>query len=203
MANRSSELVPPQKTGASKNYKHSITLSSLKEAKNQFQAAKTRLLNIAQWERVAGKGSAQFVLTDKEGNPVQRKPTVGDHIQIDIPSPTHQHDWVRIESMEEPSGTEETEFIGIKVRPAVNPITKETHVSHFFSPQSTSSFILRREKTNLIAEVLGRNEMPNSKTKSLWQKIKNWAVALGAMAGVADVQWEGLVKGLVQPEKAK
>ena len=203
MANSSSQIVPPQKTGASKKYEHVITLPSLEEAKKQFQSAKARLLDISHWEQVAGKGSAQFVLTDKEGQPVQRKPNVGDHIKIDIPSPTHQHDWVRIESMVEPSGTEETESIGIKVRPTSNPITKENHVSHFFSPESTSSFLLRREKTKLIAQVHGRNEVPNSETKSLWQKIKNWAVALGAMAGVADIQWEGLVKGLLQPEKTK
>lgn len=203
MSKPTSTLLPDQKTGAEKNYEHAVRLSSVEEAQKQFQRSKKRLLDVSKWQQVAGKGTAQFELTNQEGQKVNRKPKVGDHIKIDIPSPTHQHDWVRIESIEEQPSTPEEDLVGMTVRPTTNPITRETHVSHFFSPSSTSTFIVRREKDKVIAQVHGRNEVPNTETKSIWQMIKNLAVAIGAIAGVADVQWNSLVKGLVETKKNK
>lgn len=203
MEKQTSEVVPPQKEGTEKSFEDAISFASIEEAQKHFQVVKARLLDINRWEQIAGTGSSKFILTDKEGKEVNRAPVFGDHIKIDIPSASHQHDWVRIESIEEPPSTQEHEFIGIKVRPTPNPISNERHVSHFFSSKSTSTFIVRREKNKVFAQVHGRNEIPNSETKSVWQKIKNWVVALGAIVGMANMQWKNLVKGLVKLESSK
>lgn len=198
MTKHSDNITPPQKEGMEKNFEHSVAFSTIEAAKERYRTAKTRLLDISHWEEIASPGSSRFSLTDSRGFTVFRRPQVGDHIKIDLPTPGHQHDWVRIEAIEEDASKDPFyESIGIKVHPTSNPLTREKHVSHFFSSVSSSSFIVQREGVKVMAKVQGRNEKPNSQPPTLWQKVKNWVIALFAMAGVANIQWQNLVKGLI------
>jgi len=191
------EVVPEHNEGIQTNTESSIELSTEQEAQQFFNEVKQRLLNINNWHHYAGSGSAHFLLTDDKGNAVHRPPQQGDHFKIDVPGPGtitgEGHDWVQIEAIEE-----DKESIGIRVRPATNPTNERRDVAHFFSEDATSSFIIKREGNKITAGVYGRNEKPNTNTETLKDKIRNAAMATGAISGFSKLQWKSLVNGLIE-----
>lgn len=195
----SEELIPHQHTGGESNTEAHKRFDDENSASAFYEEVKQRLLNVNSWHQWAGKGSATFQLTDPQGNTVQRSAQEGDHFKIDIPGPGTQtgegYDWVQIEKIEEERG--EGESITIKVRPTTNPNNAKEDVAHFFADDATSSFQVRREGTKVIAAVYGRNEKPNTKAEGVMDKIRNVAIAAGAISGGSKLQWKSLVEGLV------
>jgi hypothetical protein len=191
------EVVPEHNEGIQTNTESSIELSTEQEAYKFFNEVKQRLLNISSWHQYAGSSSADFLLTDDKGNVVHRSPQRGDHFKIDIPGPGtitgEGHDWVRIEAIEE-----DKDSIGIRVRPATNPTNERKDVAHFFSANATSSFIVKKEGQKITAGVYGRNEKPNTDTETVKDKIRNAAMATGAISGFSKLQWKSLVNGLIK-----
>ncbi len=178
-----------------------IEAADPQEAKLLFLKARERLFDISHWESISEGLSASFDLTDKNGNLKEGFPEKGDHIRIDIPGPGSSagrgYDWVRVEMIEDRRAIDtDREWTIIKVRPSEDPV-KQEGVAHFFEDQATSSFIVTREDTKLSAEVHGRNEKPNKKNKKLADKIRNTVTGTLAAAGIAKIQWQKLVKGLL------
>jgi hypothetical protein len=196
-------IVPGQREGAQTNATETVAAASEQQAKELFIKAKQRLLDINSWHTFAGAGSATFRLTDEKGDGVSRPPQKGDLICIDIPGPGPAagdgDDWVEIEAIDDssdPSST--TESIAIRVRPAPNPATASNDTAHFYTSAATSSFVVQREGNKVFAAEHGRNEVPNtSEAGKVIDKARNTAVALGAMAGMSEIQWKALVKGLL------
>ena len=85
------------------------------------------------------------------------------------------------------------------MRPASNPLSDQRDVAHFFKDSATSSFIIKKEDLKVVAGVYGRNEKPNTDTEHIMDKIRNTAIATGAIAGFAKIQWKSLVNGFVSP----
>ncbi len=193
------DIVPGQDYGIETNTDSTIELTTEEEAKLFFKIVRERLFNINQWHDLTGTATAGFQLTDDKGNPVTRKPQQGDHFKIDIPAPGTStgegNDWVRIEAIEE-----EENYAGIRVRPATNPTNDKTDVAHFFDSSATSSFIVKREFKKITAGVYGRNEKPNTDTEKVWDKIRNAAIATGAISGFSKLQWKSLVNGLISED---
>ena len=51
-------------------------------------------------------------------------------------------------------------------------------------------------------QINGRNEVPNTKeAQTLLARLRNAIVALGAIVGIANLQWSSLAKGLLEPEE--
>jgi hypothetical protein len=193
------EVVPEHNNGIQTNTESSIELSNEQEAQKFYEEAKQRLLTINSWHQYAGNASADFSLTDNKGNPINRAPQKGDHFKIDIPGPGTDtgegHDWVQVETIEE-----DKDSIGIRVRPVSNPTNDRKDVAHFFSEDATSTFIVKREGKKITAGVYGRNEKPNTNTETLKDKLRNAAIATGAISGFSKLQWKSLVNGLVKKE---
>ena len=190
------DKLPPQQSGAETNTEHSVVAKNEAEAIKLFERAKQRLLNVNEWEKLCGAGSANFQLTDALGKDVKRPAQVQDHFKIDIPGPgtvTGQgYDWVQIEHIEE-----QDDSLLMRVRPATNPRNEAGDVAHFFSDESTSNFMVKRTTNTVEAAVYGRNETPNTSAEKGVDKARNTMVALSAMAGIAKIQWKSLVKGLL------
>lgn len=191
------EIIPGQEEGFETNTESSVELTSEDEAKKFFEIVKKRLRTISQWKEWAGSGTASFQLTDENGDPVSRDPGQGDHFKIDIPGPGsitgEGSDWVRIEAIED-----ETDCLGIRVRPATNPTNDRSDVAHFFDEHASSTFIVKRDGKKITAGVYGRNEKPNTDTEKVADTIRNTTVASGAIAGFSKLQWKSLVNGLVK-----
>ena len=189
--------VPPQKKGAKSDIKYCVRTFGEKEGFALYEKARKNLLDINNWQKLAGKLSAGFRLTDPFGNLVQRLPLQGDYIRIHLPpSADDKFDWVRIEAIEEQKYQNNLNWIMIRVRPSDPPRQKE-ETEHFFSKEATSSFLVERTGRKVTASVRGRNELPNIKTPGLASKIRNLFFGLGAMVGLNYPQWKGLVKGIL------
>jgi hypothetical protein len=194
-------IIPPHDSGIQTNTESSEELETEKEAKDFYFTVRQRLMDVNNWQNIAGKATASFQLTDKSGKEVQREVQKGDHFKIDIPGPGsvsgQGFDWVQIEAIED-DHNEESPFTAIRVRPATNPLNENKDVAHFFSEDTTSTFMVKREGKKVTAGVYGRNEKPNTSTQTQIDKIRNTAIAGGAITGFSKIQWKSLVNGLVK-----
>ncbi|OLY93455.1 hypothetical protein SAMN05444008_10821 [Cnuella takakiae] len=195
------EQIPEQQTGSESNTEAQQNFDTEAEAAHFYETVKQRFLAVNRWHEWAGPGTAEFWLTDAAGNEVQREPLAGDHFKIDIPGPGTQtgdgFDWVRIEAVEtvhEPH----SDCMLIRVRPATNPNNEKQDVAHFFSEEATSNFVVKREGATVSAAVHGRNEKPNVEAEAVVDKLRNSAVATGAVAAFSKLQWKALVSGMVK-----
>ena len=205
--NENNALVPEQLTGGQSNTEHSVTAKSRQEALDIFKRAYKRLLNINIWNKLSGKASADFELRDRDGQEGHRLARVNDYFMIDIPGPGpasgEGYDWVRVEEIEDKTNPEtDEETFSMRVRPCTDPNNESTDVAHFFTDESTSTFVIRRKENIITASVFGRNEKPNTDTEKVADKIRNAAIGSTAIAGVAKIQWAFLIKGLLEDEVA-
>ena len=197
------DLVPEQTEGSASD------IAAMHECKDDttasafYQVVKKRLLNVNGWEKIAGLSSADFKLFDSSGKEVRRDAQKGDHFRIDVPGPGpvtgDGYDWVRVEEIKKESNAS-SELVAITVRPVANPLNDSDDVAHFFDDSATSTFIVKREGKEIIAEIHGRNEKPNTDPEKVIDKIRNTAMATAAVAGISRLQWKGLAEGLVRPE---
>lgn len=203
-----SDIIPRQQTGKETNIEYKFNIGSREEALEIFKIATGRLLNINHWERLCGVATADFKLTDQNGKEVQRLAAEGDHFKIDIPGPGtitgRGYDWVRIEKIQENTNPDnDIESIVMRVRPAANPKKPGRKIAHFFNEQATSSFVVERQGTLVRTGVYGRNEKPNTFMGNFFDKIRNFIIAVSALAGISSVQWRDLCKGLIHGEKSE
>lgn len=196
-------LVPPQAQGRKLDTEHTIIAGSDKEAKDIFERAVFRLLNVNQWQQLCSPLSSEFKLVDKKGYEVTRLAQPGDYVKIDVPGPGpvsgKGFDWVKIESMEDYRDRQgEVEEVGFKVRPVSNPKNPIPGTAHFFRDSATSSFIVERNGNQVTAGVHSRNEVPNTAVRNGADKFRNVVMAMGAISGLSRIQWNLLVKGLLE-----
>jgi hypothetical protein len=205
MSNSQSEpIIPQQQGGGASDTDATATFDSPVQAKEFYQVAKQRLLQVNNWQKWAGAATASFQLTDTQGADVDRTVQEGDHFKIDIPGPGpvtgDGYDWVQVETITE-MASDDMEEVAIQVRPATNPNNSRHDVAHFFSEEASSCFIVKREGNTVTAEVHGRNEKPNTHAETLVDKARNTTVAAGAIAAFSKLQWKSLVNGLVKHDK--
>ena len=205
MADIKEKIVPAQQQGGKKDIEHSVTAIDDDDARKLFFIARNRLLDVNRWNEVADGLSARFLVTDSTGREVNRTAEKNDLFKIKLPAPGPSEgegaDWVRVEAIEEKSDTAGPyESVAMRVRPAPNP-EKGENVAHFFNDKATSSFIVERRGTTVTASVLGRNEVPNTETDNVVDKVRNAVVGATAIAGLSNIQWGNLVKGLIAMEK--
>ncbi len=195
--------LPAKKTGIQKEFKAKKQAASAVEAHLLFEEATNRLLDVNNWDKLCGKAGAVFQLTDSQGAHLNGLPEIGNYLKIDIPGPGPSNgegfDWVRIEAIEkDKKPQEDSEFLLIRVRPSTRPGGAADQTAHFFSEQSTSNFVVRREKTIVTSAVIGRNEIPNARqNEGLWDKIRNLVVGLSASLGLSTPQWQSLANGVL------
>src|SRR5215212_10278194 len=117
-------IVPPQVTGRESGATAEKNMETPAKAAELFAIARRRLLDINNWKKYSGVLSAEFQLTDAEGNPLAGPPQVGNLIRIDLPGPGPQkgdgYDWVYIEDIQD-----RTDFTGMRVRPVSAPASDE------------------------------------------------------------------------------
>ena len=163
------------------------------------------MLDVSNWHKLCGLGTATFTLTDNEGNKTARLAKEGDYIKIDIPGPGSKtgngYDWVRIETIEDKRDEPNNyEAFTMRARPAKNPAGNADETAHFFQDEATSTFMVVRDANTVKAEIHGRNELPNIEQETRPDTIRNAVIALVAMLGLSKSQWKKLVEGLVSSE---
>ena len=196
-------IVPEQYVGKAIDAESSIELNDIEETKTFFYLVKKRLQDVNNWNELAGNLSANFELVNKAGEKIHRNIQEGDYFKIDIPGPGTEsgegYDWVRIEEIENFS-TPDIESFALRVRPAPNPQNPNNKeaISHFYSPESTSSFTVTREKNKITAAIYDRNTKTNKETESLTDKVRDAVIGTAGRLGFSKIQWKALADGLVK-----
>lgn len=197
-------LVPPNKEGKAVDLEQTTTEKSLQEATDLFQLAKTRLLNPAVWNDVAGAGTASFAIWNNETAEAERPVQENDYLQIDIPGPGpaagEGYDWVKVEALQENAVADADESVLLRVRASTSPANQEPGTAHFFTDDATSTFILQRLGLTVTCSYHGRNEKANTADVQAVDKIRNGLVATGAVVGLSEVQWTALLKGFLKKD---
>jgi hypothetical protein len=194
-------LIPEQRSGTAIDAASSVELNNEKIAMVFYEIVKNRLQHVNSWSIIAEGMSASFQLVNREGNEVYRKAAEGDFVKIDIPGPGSKngkgYDWVRIEAMENSSNNERVESFGFRVRPSDNPLTNRGDTAHFYSHESTSTFIVARQGSIVSASVFDRNSKKNSDAELVTDRIRDGIVASAAIISFSHIQWKNLTNGLV------
>lgn len=194
--------LPAQETGRQTNFTHEQTFDDLASARAAFKQAAERMLSINNWHEYAGAGSAKFTLTNNLGDELFGFAAEGFYISIDLPGPGPDAgdglEWVMIEKVTA-DGSSETaeEHLTMTVRPVPDPRKADREIAHFYTEESTSTFIVRRDGRTVSAGAHGRNETPNNQDVGLYDKVRNTAIGLMARVGLSGGQWQKLVNGLI------
>jgi hypothetical protein len=203
--NIKSKIIPSQVTSDKSDksdHKFAVMADSHLEAYKIFKESILRLLDVNEWNKLCGVGSAVFTLTDEEGCEINELIQQGRFIKIDIPDPGpdsgNGFDWVYIEKTESRKITDSKECFAVSVRPTSNPLTSNITIAHFFKKNATSTFMVCIDGNIISASIHGRNETPNTKTTNTLDNIRNKVVASSALALLSDVQWNNLVRGIVK-----
>lgn len=197
-------IVPPQFTGREIEAEATRKLEDERAAIKFFAIARKRLLDVNNWNKIAGAITAQFQIIDKKGKEVNREVNKGDYLRINIPGPGSKqgdgYDWVFVEEIKEVT-MEFVQSVGFRVRPNQNPFSEKNETAHFYSDEASSSFIVTREDAKIISWIIDRNLLPNTGSASLVDKVRDVAVGLSAIAGFSKIQWQRLADGLIESEK--
>jgi hypothetical protein len=196
-------IVPTQYTGEEIVADSSLELKDNSEAKAFYEIAKRHLLNVNDWHKVAGSLSAIFKVLDPSGKEVNRSVEKGDYFKIDIPGPGSKegdgYDWVLVEELKEISN-EDGQSIAFRVRPCSNPFSEKKETAHFYGEESTSNFIVSREKNVVTATIIDRNIKPNKDAEKITDKIRDTVIGMGAIGLFSKLQWQQLADGLLAKE---
>ena len=195
------EIVPPQFAGQQIEVEATKELKNEEYAKRLYNVAKKKLLDVNNWNKVAGAITAQFQIIDEKGEEVIREVKKGDYLRINIPGPGSKegdgYDWVLVEELKE-INKGSLQSVGFRVRPNENPFSEKNETAHFYSKEATSSFIITRENSKLISWIIDRNLLPNTESGSLVDKLRDVVVGISAIAGFSKLQWQGLADGLIE-----
>jgi hypothetical protein len=198
------KTVPAQQTGTNTGATSRRMTHTREAAVQLFRLAKQRLIAINNWDKICGIASASFELMNENGEKLESaEPRVGHLIRIKLPAPSNPsgdgYDWVRIEkiiNVKDPKNDQE--LFGFHVRPTRNPNDPQPEPAHFYTEDATSSLLIYRSKQLVVAMERGRNEKPNTDTPGLWNKIRNFMIAIGGMLGLSKPQWKGLTDGILK-----
>ena len=195
------KVVPAQFTGQEIEADATKELKDEAAAKSLYNVAKKKLLDVDNWNKIAGTITAKFQIIDEKGEEVTRDVRKGDYLRINIPGPGSKegdgYDWVLVEELKE-INRGSLQSVGFRVRPTENPFGEKNETSHFYSKEATSSFIICRENAQLISWIVDRNLLPNTESGSLVDKVRDVVVGVSAIAGLSKVQWQQLADGLIE-----
>lgn len=195
-------LIPSQQKGKQLDLQEKKAFSDHSSALAAYEKVLNNLLRPQLWQQLCGKGSAAFEVIGKEHlKPTDDTISEGDYIRINIPGPGpgsgDGFDWVKVSLIKEEKHAN-AKRAGIKLVPCANPLNENDTPSHFFTDESSSTLTVELSDTTVQTFYHGRNEEPNNETGKVTENIRNTLVAAGALAGLSEIQWRKLLKGLLQ-----
>lgn len=198
-------IIPENIKGKATSAEHSASFNNVDEAKAAFKLACSRMHDINSWHKLSGFASAEFSLKDPNGTNIERAVQLGDYVQIDVPGPGpvsgDGYDWVRVEAIENKTEIDlEQESCGMRVRSCKNPNKTTDETAHFLTNDATSTFIIHRRQNIVMSEYYGRNEMINTGTEKIIDKMRNIVTGASALAGVSELQWSRTIKSFLEAE---
>jgi len=194
-------IIPGQFKGQELEVDASKVTGNQTAAQTLYELAKKKLFSVNDWHEIVAGLTARFQIVDQDGNEVSRIVNKGDYLRINIPGPGNKegdgYDWVVVEDLKE-INKEDFQSAGFRVRPTENPFGKKNETAHFYSNETTSSFIIIRENVTVVSWIVDRNMKPNTESESVVDKVRDVMVGVSGIAGFSKVQWQGLADGLLE-----
>lgn len=194
-------IIPKHEEGKKIDCFESTEFDGAEIARDFYQEAKRRLLDINRWSETATLPSATFQLSDRSGKEIERLAQEGDLVRIDIPGPglpsSGGYDWVRVERIDE-QNDEHTQRIVLTLRPTSDPMNPDPDTAHFFKDLATSTFLLEQKHNVVSIQYAGRNELVNTENTKISDNLRNFLVGIGAKMGASFPQWKALAAGIVK-----
>ena len=173
-----------QRTEKSKNY------ATEAAAKESFRNQAEGLLRPDGWNNyTAGMGNAlapKWHHLDSNGKPVKNNPQLqkGDVFQIQVPGPDF---FVRADRVNK--GKDNVQFTLVPCGDPNAPANAKT--AHFFTDESSRTFMLQRDGKEVRFVTEGNNEKLNVGGQSGYKAPVNAVVGTGIMGGVGEGYWNG------------
>lgn len=190
--------IPKHTRGTRKRFSAVRKFVSVEDARLCYDQAILRLLDINHWDRLSGAAEGMFQVTSARLKQQRRKAKLDDYVRIGLPGPDNAdgkgYDWVAVKTLKFASGKRKEQCI-LTLMPC--PMPGDTITAHFFSEESSSTFLLTRDNRLVTAEYYGHNEVPNTEASGLKETVRNVAVATGAILGLSDTLWRPLTHGLL------
>jgi hypothetical protein len=70
-------------------------------------------------------------------------------------------------------------------------------IAHFFSQESTSSFIVTREGNKITAAIYDRNTKPNKDADLLVDEVRDRVIGVAGVLAFSRIQWKKLADSLL------
>lgn len=171
------------------------------EAADRFARFSRKLLQINGWNLHSALMSFEFF--DAAGAPIGESETraaAGDLIRIKTIG-TGKADWVKIARIDDDAPDE----LILTVQPTFDPTAAapdKSVTSHFFTPDSSNHFCLRKTGATINFYVVGLNEKSNTEhTKNILETARNVATAnLGHFLGIQKAEWTAFCKSFLNSE---
>ena len=195
------KIIPLQHPDDESETAYSIEKKTPKEARQLYAKAKANLLDVNHWHDFAGKGSADFQLTDEQGHPVTGILKKGYYFRINIRSTTtgtDKYDWVKVEDIEEGHIDGVSDWTIVKIKPVEQSLPYSGELTHFFSASASSNFFVKRQRHKVTAAIFGRSEKPDAAIKGFWEKFRISIIGILRLIGFNRPQWKQLVKGILR-----
>jgi hypothetical protein len=194
--------VPSQRVGGFHDTESQKFYDNSSDACIAFNALKDRFFAIYCWKNFCNNTLADFHLYDAQGHMVTRMAQIGDFVKIEILA-SHvigiKYYWVKIKEIIHEQDFKTERYL-ITFVPSSDPSVKIKRVIHFYSGNSSSTFMIARDSQVLTAGVYGRNEAPNLKTDPI-NCIINIVISFGAMTGLSKVQWKNFTESILDFDK--
>lgn len=194
-------LLPLKNSGSSNDSFAHRELDAEEAAENYFNEIKKRLLTVSKWSQFAGGESFVFELTDGEGRLKNDPPLLSDRIKIQLPGPKDDagngYDWVEVVRMEE-GRHQDTNFFLIELSPCDCPYNLDEKTAHFYSENSTNTFVVAKQGRLVQVSIHGRNEAPNLDHQTFIDKIRNFVVANTGIVAGSRIQWDIFTDNLMK-----
>jgi len=186
-----------QRAAPSLNVESSIIALSLEQAREVFKEAMDRLLNVSEWHTLPCSLLTASKLTDDRGlDVVDRQARENDYFVVNPESGASG--WVRVEKVylqRDPSGSREV--VMMRARPSTQPLSDGGELA-----RPSNTFKVTREGLNVTVSVYGQNEENElNRLSSNGTDDARPDSTVGAIHGVARVQWRSLVNGILSTWK--
>lgn len=154
---------------------------------------------------MSDKVKTSFSLFSSDGTRNPGKVGHGNLIRIDTlgagnPS-GNGYDWTEVIEIRASETNSKDNYYSVTIRPCAAPGAERDTVAHFYTDQSTNTFIVSKVRCCLYAEVHDRNEVENISDVPTSDKIGNKAVAIGCKFGLGSINWLAFTGALLEPFK--
>jgi len=185
-----------QRAAASLRVQSSIIALSLEHASELFSKAANRLLNISEWHTLPCSLLRALKLTDDSGlEVVDRQVREKDYFVVNPES--REREWVKVEKVylqRDPSGSREV--VTLRARPSAQPFSNDGELA-----RPSNTFKVTRDGLNVTVSVYGQNEEHELRRSSNDTEHARPDPTVGAIPGIARVQWRSLVNGILSTWK--